>query len=75
MKTRFYTLVMKGGVELFKEGPYNSPEERLRKTKELARELDGTHLDNVFWMDVDNLGGVYVGSFVNTDGILMKDQL
>ncbi len=61
---KHYVLVMSGGVEIEKDGPFGSAKRQLDRAKELWRSLDATKGDNVFWLDVNVRGVVHVGAFI-----------
>jgi len=61
---KFYVLVLSGGVEIEKSGPFTDAGLQLAEAKRLWSELDPMKGDNVFWLDVSSTDVVFVGAFV-----------
>jgi hypothetical protein len=66
-----YLIVMSGGVEVEKVGPFDSTEDQIARAKEIWTTLDPMSGDNIFWMDLEQ-GDVHVGAF--SEGVLDKDE-
>lgn len=65
----FYYLVVSGGVEIEKEGPYISYKDRDKAArKEWNSPEFNQHQDSVFWLDTDAASAeVKVGAYTQSD--------
>lgn len=70
---KHYVLILDGGTEMSRSGPFDTPEERLTEAKKIWSEMGDGQLGNVFWADV-SVGLIYgdppnlsVGAFADAD--------
>jgi len=62
MKKTYYLIDVRGGVEPFTRGSYLKEKERDEAAKIIHRTKKAD--DSLFWADVDEDGGLVVGSYV-----------
>jgi len=62
MEKTYYLIEVHGGVEPYTRGPFKAEEERDAAAKSIHRKqrMD----DSLFWADVDEEGGLIVGSYM-----------
>lgn len=59
---RYYLLGVEGGVEPFVQGPFQTEDERDDTAKQVHETQEED--DSLFWADVDETGGLSVGSYM-----------
>ncbi len=62
MEKRYYLIEVEGAVEPYARGPFNTEDERDNAAKQIRARQDED--DCLFWADVDENGGLTVGSYM-----------
>lgn len=63
----YYILVVSGGTEICKDGPYPTFEERDAAARSMWNNVADQDTENLFWLDVGEDAEVKVGAFIGGD--------
>jgi hypothetical protein len=69
MKTAYFLIEIQGGIEPLTRGPFRDEHERDDRAKNYHKALGLD--DSLFWADVDEAGGLIVGSY--TAGFFLEE--
>jgi hypothetical protein len=62
VKKTYYLIEVQGGIEPLTRGPFQDEHERDVRAKSIHKALSLD--DSLFWADVDEAGGLIVGSYI-----------